>query len=61
MEVSQEAVDTFNGIYTDVMGICKIASKLYKNDPLKKDQFTFSKVARKMGTSIQKKATPVAP
>lgn len=48
-EVSQEAVDAFNAIYTEVMGICKIASKIYKNEPLKKEQFTFSKVVKKMG------------
>ncbi len=49
-EISQEAVDTFNAIYDEVMGICKIASKIYKDEPLKKEQFTFSKVVKKMGT-----------
>lgn len=50
-EISQEAVDTFNSIYAEVSGICKIASKYYQNEPLKKDQFTFSKVVRNMGIS----------
>jgi hypothetical protein len=48
-EISQEAVDTFNAIYDEVMGICKIASKIYQDEPLKKEQFTFSKVVKKMG------------
>ena len=50
-EVSQEGVDTFNAIYKEVIGIGKIASKYYKDDKLKKDQFTFSKVVKKMGTA----------
>lgn len=59
-EVSQEAVDTFNNVYTEVSGICKIASKVYHDDPVKKDQFTFSKVVKKMGTAPQKEEEPVA-
>jgi len=58
-EVSQEAVDTFNGIYSEVMGICKIASKAFKADPLKKDQFTFNKVVRNMGIASKKAEEPV--
>lgn len=59
-EVSQEAVDTFNSIYTEVSGICKIASKSYEDDPLKKDQFTFSKVVKKMGAALKKEEEPAA-
>lgn len=59
-EVSQEAVDTFNSIYNEVIGIGKIASKFYKDDLLKKDQFTFSKVVKKMGTASKKADEPVA-
>lgn len=57
-EVSQEAIDTFNSIYTEVIGIGKIASKIYKSDPLKKDQFTFSKVVKKMGAATKKAEEP---
>ena len=59
-EVSQEAVDAFNAIYDEVMGICKIASKIYQDEPLKKEQFTFSKVVKKMGTSKGKDEDPPA-
>jgi hypothetical protein len=53
-EISQEAVDAFNAIYDEVIGICKIASKIYKDEPLKKEQFTFSKVVKKMGAPKSK-------
>lgn len=59
-EISQEAVETFNSIYDEVMGICKIASKIYKDEPLKKEQFTFSKVVKKMGTPKGKDEDPSA-
>ena len=59
-EVSQEVVDAFNSIYDEVMGICKIASKIYQDEPLKKEQFTFSKVVKKMGTSKGKDEEPPA-
>lgn len=51
-DVSEELVVTFNSIYTEVIGIGKIASKYYINDPLKKDKFTFSKIVRNMGGSL---------
>ncbi|MDP3916067.1 MAG: hypothetical protein Q8R96_20245 [Bacteroidota bacterium] len=57
----KEAVDTFNGIYTEVIGIGKIASKFYQNDRLKKDQFTFTKVVKKMGIAPKKEEDPVTP
>ena len=58
-EVSQEAVDAFNTIYSDVIGICKIASKAFKGNPLKQELFTFTKVARKMGAAKEKPEEPV--
>lgn len=59
-EVSQEAVDAFNAIYDEVMGICKIASKIYQDEPLKKEQFIFSKVVKKMGAPKGKDEDPPA-
>jgi hypothetical protein len=50
-EISQEAVNTFNTIYTEVIGISKIASKVFTSDPLKRDQFVFSKVVKNMGVA----------
>lgn len=56
--ISQEALDAFNAIYDEVIGIGKIASKYYQDDKLKKDQFTFSKVVKKMGTANPDVKTP---
>ncbi|WP_423127726.1 hypothetical protein [Gaoshiqia sp. Z1-71] len=57
-EQSEEAVAIFNGIYAEVIGICKIASKIYNGDPVKKEQFTFSKVVKRMGVEIKKEEVP---
>ncbi len=57
--VSEEAVGVFNGIYDELVGICKIASNFYQYEPLKKEQFTFSKVvanmnaAKKVGIEVE--------
>lgn len=49
--VSEEAVNVFNDIYDEVVGICKIASNFYQYEPLKKEQFTFSKVVANMNAT----------
>lgn len=58
-EITEEGVVAFNAIFEEVMSICKIASKYFKDEPLKKEQFTFSRVAAKIGGST--KSTPAAP
>ncbi|MDP4268606.1 MAG: hypothetical protein Q8909_00620 [Bacteroidota bacterium] len=45
---TQEATDALNGIYTEVISICKYVSKYYKEDKLRKDRFTFSKVVAQL-------------
>lgn len=47
-EDSQEVTDAFNTIYDEVITICKIASNYYRNDSIKKRQFTISKVVANM-------------
>lgn len=49
--LSGEALAIFNEIYTEVIGICKIASNFYQFDQLKKEQFTFSKVVENMNAA----------
>ena len=49
--VSEEATNAFNIIYSDVIGICKIASSFYQYDALKKELFTFGKVLSNMNAS----------
>ena len=41
--VTAEAVNTFNEIYDEVIGNCKIAQNIFKNDKTKKDLFSFAK------------------
>lgn len=50
-EVSDEAITVFNDIYTEIIGICKIASGYYQYESLKKEQFTFSKVVGNMSAT----------
>lgn len=48
-EITEEARQIFNSIYDEIIGICKKASAFYQYNPLKKEQFTFSKVAKNLG------------
>ncbi len=50
-EISKEVVDSFNAIYDEIIGICKIASNYYQYDPLKKEQFTFITVLNNLGAA----------
>jgi len=56
--ISQEALIAFNTIYDEVIGIGKIASKYFKDDKLKKDQFTFKKVVKQMGVAEKQEEEP---
>ena len=47
--ITSEVSATFNAIYEEVIGICKIASAYYKFEPLKKEQFSFAKVISNLG------------
>ena len=47
-EISKEGAEAMNALYDEMIGICKLASKHFKNDPLKKALFTFSKVHDQM-------------
>lgn len=55
--LSEEALKAFNQIYNEVIGICKIASNFYQFDPLKKEQFTFTKMIKNM--NVAKKVAEV--
>ena len=49
-EITEEAVEEFNAIYDIIIGICKIASVFYHDDPIKKEQFTFSNIVSNMSS-----------
>ncbi len=53
---TRESKKYFNELYLDIIGICKIASSYYKNDLLKKEKFTFSKIIRNLGNTLDNKS-----
>lgn len=50
-EISKEVIDVFNGIYDEIIGICKKVSNYYQFDAVKQEQFTFSKVVSNLGSA----------
>lgn len=50
-KITKEVVDVFNGIYDEIIGICKKVSSYYQYDAVKKEQFTFSKVIGNLGSA----------
>lgn len=53
--ITAEARNAFNDIYDEIIGICKIASKYYQYEPLKKEVFTFSIVVDKLSGKSESK------
>jgi hypothetical protein len=47
-KISREALEVFNGIYTEILGICKIIYRGHTFDPILREQFSFTNVARNM-------------
>ncbi|MCX6352886.1 MAG: hypothetical protein NTX03_13660 [Bacteroidetes bacterium] len=45
-EVTDADIAIFNGIYKDVIKICKLAQDLYKRDRAKSDEFSYAKINR---------------
>ena len=43
-EITTEAITAFNTIYDTVISIANISKNFYKTDPIKKEQFSFTKV-----------------
>lgn len=43
-EITETAINAFNEIYDDVISIAKIAANFYKEEPLKKELFSFAKI-----------------
>jgi len=46
-----ERIKYFNGIYSEVMGISKIAYRFYYHDPVTRELFSFSKTVRNLNAS----------
>jgi hypothetical protein len=60
-EISKEASDTFNAIYDEIIGICKKASNYFHYEPLKIEQFTFSRVLANLGATRRVAPESAAP
>ena len=57
--LSHEAREALNNIYNEIIGICKIAASYYKNEPVKKELFVFSRVTRRLGQSSSNTQQPL--
>jgi hypothetical protein len=43
-ELTAEALEVMNGIYTEIITLCKLAQKAFKDNPTRKDRFVFKKM-----------------
>jgi hypothetical protein len=55
-EITNEAIIAFNKIYDQTIAITKIAQNFYKTDPIKKQQFSFSKIVANQNSQSTKKS-----
>lgn len=59
-EITNEAITAFNQIYDTVISIANISKNFYKTDPIKKQQFSFTKITANLNsqtnTTTAKKA-----
>lgn len=46
-ELTAEALEEMNGIYNEIITLCKLAQKAFKDNPARKDRFVFKKVQAK--------------
>ena len=46
--ITEEAVVEFNAIYSEVISIAKIAHNFYKGNPITQDEFSYSKIRKKL-------------
>lgn len=51
--ITAAALKEFNEIYDNIISICKIAGKFYKDQPALKDQFSYNKVAKTLNAQAK--------
>jgi hypothetical protein len=59
--ITNDVVNSFNEIYDEIIGICKIAAAYYRYEAVKKEQFSFTKTLAKMGNSRKSTASEQVP
>lgn len=52
MSLTSETQEMLNNLYYEIIGICKIAYSFYRNDPVKRAQFTFRKIWKRLRNRI---------
>lgn len=57
-EITTAGINAFNTIYDQVISIGKIATKFYKEEPIKRDLFSFSKINKTLSAQKLSQATP---
>ncbi len=57
-EIPAHVIDQLNDIYEKGIGICKIAAKYYHGNKVKKQQFTFDSVMKKVDVQYSKEPAP---
>lgn len=48
-EITADSINFFNEIYDEVISIGKISTKFYKDEPVKKELFSFAKINKALG------------
>jgi len=59
-EITNEAITAFNSIYDTVISIANISKNFYKTDPIKKQQFSFTKVTANLNSQTNTTTTKKA-
>jgi len=59
--ITATALKEFNEIYDQVISICKISNKFYKDEPHLQEQFSFNKVAGVLNAAKKTSQTPPTP
>jgi len=54
-DLTNDAIAELNEVYTEIIGICKIAADHYLGNTVKKEMFTFDTIAKNMGQTKAKK------
>lgn len=50
-KITDEAKKVFNGIYNEIMNICKVGYNYYASDPIIRQQFNFTNILRNMSAT----------
>jgi hypothetical protein len=58
--LTSEARESYNEIYEEIVGVCKIASRFYRDNPLKRNLFSFSRIVRNLSSGAKSRKNEAA-